>query len=199
MTVCQDFMNSATTKYNNIVATEGSFKELLHTIQEDIVALFSEKKPTKNSKHKPDDYDEDTKLKRPRKGAPPWISHFKNLAGVKYKIRDAKEFNGTHFHFCDAPTHHEKLKWCTHKPEIFRVRKLWIQKQEEKNSTDKAQARANVGEQEEDAARATILDITSGSNTSDVHALLASAINLVADNNVVRDFIAEAMNAANHL
>ena len=34
-------------------------------------------------------------------------------------------------------------------------------------------------------------------NSADIHALLASAMNLVTDNDVVRDYIAEAINAAN--
>ena len=35
-------------------------------------------------------------------------------------------------------------------------------------------------------------------NSADIHALLASAMNLVTDNDVVRDYIAEAINATNN-
>lgn len=43
ITVCQDFVNSATMKYNKIVTKEGSFKASVHTVQEDIIALITEK------------------------------------------------------------------------------------------------------------------------------------------------------------
>ena len=39
--VCQDFMNSATIKYNNIALTKGGFKGSVNTVHEDIVALLS--------------------------------------------------------------------------------------------------------------------------------------------------------------
>ena len=43
ITVSQDFMNSATMKYNKIVTKEGSFKASVHTVQEDIIVLITEK------------------------------------------------------------------------------------------------------------------------------------------------------------
>ena len=68
--MCQDFMNSATMKYNKIITKEGTFKGSVHTIQDDIVALFTEKlKPgfKRNSKRKANDDDNKTMdNKRPK-------------------------------------------------------------------------------------------------------------------------------------
>ena len=137
--VCQDFMNSATIKYNKIAATEGGFKGSVHSVQEDIVALFA----TKASSNK----------KR-------------------------------------------KIKWHTHKTEVCRVRKIWLKKEAEGTTDNAPPAEANVTESETE----TISTVTpeNSVNSTDIHALLASAMNLVTDNDVVRDYIAEAINAANN-
>jgi len=40
ITMCQDFMNTATVKYNKITTNNGDFKGSVYTLQEDIVELF---------------------------------------------------------------------------------------------------------------------------------------------------------------
>jgi len=100
ITVCQDFMNSSTMKYNKIVTKEGRFKGLVHTIQDDIVALITGKSRSnakRNFKRKVDeDEDKLTNTKRPKLkiDEPCWIRHFKLSAGVKYKVGDTNEFKG---------------------------------------------------------------------------------------------------------
>ena len=192
--VCQDFMNSATIKYNKISATEGGFKGSVHSVQEDIVALFATKA---NSQKKRKADDEDTlkpKSKKTKMNTPPWITHFEK-DGVKFKVGDSREFNGKQFYFCDATIHRDKIKWHTHKAEVCRVRKIWLKKEAE-GTTDAPPAEANVTETETD----TVSTVTpeNSVNSADIHALLASAMNLVTDNDVVRDYIAEAINATNN-
>ena len=193
--VCQDFMNSATIKYNKIAATEGGFKGSVHSVQEDIVALFATK-ASSNKKRKAEDEDNpSSKSKKTKLNTPPWITHFENN-GVKYKIGDSKEFNGKKFYFCDAPIHRDKIKWHTHKTEVCRVRKIWLKKEAEGTADNAPPAEANVTESETE----TVSTVTPENSviSTDIHALLASAMNLVTDNNVVRDYIAEAINAANN-
>ena len=196
ITVCQDFMNSATIKYNKIAATEGGFKGSVHSVQEDIVALFATKAKSNNNKRKAEDVDNtNPKFKKSKTNTPPWITHFEKN-GVKYKVGDSKDFNGKTFYFCDAPIHRDKIKWHTHKHDVCRVRKIWIKKEAEGKSDNAPPAEANITEAEED----TVSTVTpeNSVNSADIHALLASAMNLVTDNDVVRDYIAEAINAANN-
>ena len=45
------------------------------------------------------------------------------LVETIYKVRDTKDFNGKNFHFCDATSHRNKIKWHTHPDESCGVRK----------------------------------------------------------------------------
>ena len=47
ITVCQDFMNSATMKYNKIACTASGFKGSVHTVHDDIVAMMAKSQPSK--------------------------------------------------------------------------------------------------------------------------------------------------------
>ena len=73
---------------------------------------------------------------------------------------------------------------------------MWLKNEAEGTSNNASPAEANVTEMEVD----TIPTMTPGNsvNHADIHALLASAMNLVTDNNVVRDYIAEAINVVHN-
>ena len=89
-------MNSATIKYNKIATTEGGFKGSVHSVQEDIVALFATKANSHKKRKAEDEDNPNTKFKKAKLNTPPWITHFQNN-GVKYKIGDSKEFNEKNF------------------------------------------------------------------------------------------------------
>jgi len=122
ITVCQDFMNSAVIKYNKIIGedSQGNFGGAITTIQEDIVAMMAVKT---NKRKKKDNYNEkNSKKDRQKKDPPPFLTHFKDSNGVKYKLGDTNIFNGVTFHFFDCPFHCNHLKWHTHKPKDCRKR-----------------------------------------------------------------------------
>ena len=82
------------------MVTNDGFKESLHIVQKDIVALFMAKsrinisKPFRR-KYKKDDSDDDTFIKKPKKCENPnFITHFKDSAGVECKVGDKQEHGG---------------------------------------------------------------------------------------------------------
>ena len=84
----------------------------MHSIHEDIVALLSTKTKAIKRKHQNSEKDED-KLKagKPKLDKPNFIKHFEDSDGTLYKIGDTKEYEGKTFHFCDTPTHCNRIKW----------------------------------------------------------------------------------------
>ena len=207
---CQDFMNSGVMKYNKISAMSNGFKGSVHTVQEDIVALVAAKAKainpsSSNNKRKgkdTNDDDEGSTQRPPKRKVPTFINHYKSPDGTKYKIGDTQEFDGETFHFCDAP-HRNRVKWHTHSPDECRVRKDWLKKNKNKTSDD---AEGHVGEAElipdssstsGSSQTSTLTPASNSTEATGLHALLASAMNMVNDNDVLRDYIAEAINAAN--
>ena len=144
------------------------------------------------------------KTRRPKLDEPDFIKHFKASDGTLYKIGDTKEYEGKTFHFCDAPTHRNRIKWHTHPADKCRVRKLWLKSKESSNSTNALNSNATAN----NAETITEVNNTEGNNTAaptdadthppNIQALLASALNLVKDNVVIRDYIAEAMNTVSN-
>ena len=203
ITNAQDFMNSATIKYNKVIATSGgTFKGSIHTVQEDIVALLSTKSKFKPNKRKRENSDNDKNEdsdRQPNKNAtrekPDFIYHYKDgTTNQKYKVGDKKDFNGQTFYFCDAPWHKNKIKWHTHTADTCRVRKNWMKQKSKKDDDEKEKGKddAEINLANSDDASESETDLSS--NSTDVTALLASAMNLVPDNVAVRDQIAEALN-----
>ena len=134
ITVCQDLMNTATIKYNKICnINDGQFKGSVHSVQEDVLALFATKRLKSKRKREDEDNDGDQVKKVYKREVPDFTTHTKDAAtGKPYKIGDSKMFNGKTFHFCDAPTHRDKSKWHTHKADDCWVRKRWLKKESEK-------------------------------------------------------------------
>ena len=199
ITVCQDFMNTAVVKYNKINSTENGFKGSVHTVQEDIVALIATKvkKPQIKKKRKPQEDDVDDKPPKKKqfsKGSPPWLKHFKDENGNKYKIGDTKDFKGKTFHYCDTPNHRDRAKWHTHAAADCSVRKKWLRKQDEDGTSGSPGTEVNANEIIE--SDTTSDDDNDNEPQQDINALLATALNLVTDNDIVRDYIANAINAA---
>ena len=118
---------------------------------------------------------------------------------VKYKVGDSKYFKGITYYFCDGPLHRNRLKWHTHKPDNYRTRTRWLIQ----NGCDASdgQIEANIGSANPSEHGTDTNGNISESQPetdvpSDIQALLASDMNLVTDNDVLRDQIAKALNAS---
>ena len=205
VTNCQDFINSAILKYNKISASEKGFKGSVHTVQEDTVALITintKKNPSKSHKRKTDGANEDNEPNKKRKpkignNKPPQLKHYKDADGTKLKVSDTKKFKGKTFHYCDALTHRYRyrIKWHTHESKDCSVRKkCLISKSDNTDSTNTPSPEVNANEVKDlfnDSAGDESL-----STSTDTNALLQTTMNLVTDNDIVRDYITNAINAA---
>ena len=200
ITVCQEFMNTAVVKFNKIKSTENGFKRSVHTVQEDIVALIATKatnKPIKKKRKtqfKEEDEEADPPKKKFFKGWPPWLKHFKDVDGNKYKIGDTKDFKGKTFHYCDTTNHRDRAKWYIHAAVDCSVRKKWLKKQDEDGASASNATETNTSDVTEEDANSD--DGNDDEPQQDIDVLLATAMNLVTDNDVVRDYIANAINAS---
>jgi len=109
-------MNSAVIKNNKIIGdnSQRNFGGAITTIQEDIVVMMAinTTKRKKQDNYNEKNYKKDKKEKDPL----PFLTHFKDSNGVKYKLGDTKIFNGVTFHFYNYPFHRNCLKWHTHTP-----------------------------------------------------------------------------------
>ena len=94
------------------------------------------------------------------------------------------------------------MKWHTHTHDKCRTRERWLEKKSGENNSG---TEANVAEDNADFEPTPGTDAppagtaTPPENSSDVQTLLAFAINLVTGNDVLRDQIAEALNASTNL
>jgi len=158
----------------------------MHTVHKDIVALLATKKRSSGTikpaatKRKHNDDNDSSKPKK--RSSPDFITHYKDSSDTKYKVGDKKTFNDQTFYFYDALTHREKLKWHTHKVDNCWARKKWMKKENLSDVNSTPDLEANVGEIDADANVEPQQD-----TASDINALLATAINLVVDNSMVRD------------
>ena len=111
---------------------------------------------------------------------------------MKYKVGYSKEFNGKIFYFCDCPLHCNRLKWHTHTVDKCRTRIRWLQKNEgdDNKSTTNGDDTANLGTTN-DSPLDPIIDTEASPSpplpSQDVQALLASALNICGDNDILRD------------
>ena len=203
---CQDFMNSAVMKYNQIMGPDDDCSSSITTVQDNIVAMIDN--GSNDNKRKNDDR-ENTSNKRNRQ-PPLFINHYKSPSNQSYKLGDTKEWNGTIFHYCDAPTHKNRTKWHTQTAETCCTRLCWL---ENKNSTNtyKNKFTANIGDKNVDISVQDENEENSTNNLlpsdekkatfenppiNNITVLLAFALNATYDNHIVRDLIADAINAS---
>ena len=113
ITKCQDFMNTATIKYNKIAGSypSGKFPGSSTTVQEDIVAMISLKN---KRKYVPKDNNDDNESKRPSYDRdtekPPFLTHSQDSSKTKYKLGNTKMWKGKAYYFCNCPIHRNCLK-----------------------------------------------------------------------------------------
>ena len=226
LATCQQLMNSAVLKYKKIKAEQGDFKGSITTVQEDIVAMFAKRTDNKRKNDDLDD-DQKFGSKKPKfepRGSnsdqPAFVKntyYYKDGNKNNFKVGDTKNVKGTTWYFCDCTNHREQIHWHTFTAEQCRTRKRWLKRQNKINANlanggdDKDpgnDATENQNQEETpgidetstsncDESRTSSITSGSGSLGSDVQALLASALNMTQDNHVLRDAIADAINAAN--
>ena len=185
ITDSQGFMNEAVIKYNKIIAEKGKFEGSNTTIQEDIIAMFS--KHAKGIKQKLNSDTNDTEA-GDKKQKPPFLRDTESTVDgkrVKHKLGDTKVWKGTTLHYCDCPKHLKSLHWHTHKPADCRTRQRWIKAQARDTAQANLAGNAQPGEANDAAHQPN----------QQIQTLLASALNMTSDNDVVCDTIADALNA----
>lgn len=141
-----------------------------------------------------------------RHDPPPFLIHYKNYnndKNLKYKVGDETDHDGTTFYFCDCTLHRNKMKWHTYHPDKCHLRNKWLKEKDAPPTIDN-DASNNLSK-ENDAYNGTLSTTEDACNSSttttnsDVQALLASVLNLCADNDVVKDMISDALNASSDI
>ena len=99
--VCQDFMNSATMKYNKVACTTSEFNGIVHTMYDDIVAIMAKFLTTEKCKQLDADIDAEegpyTK-KQVKRDTSSFMIHWKDTsASVKYKVGEKRSTVAKHF------------------------------------------------------------------------------------------------------
>jgi len=146
---------------------------------------------------KQDGYNEkNSKKDRKDKEPPPFLTHFKDSNGVKYKLGDTKIFNSITFHFCDCPLHHNCLKWHTHSPMDCHTRNHLLKKEGKTGDVlpPTGPGTASLSQENGDYSANAITETDTRSDTpsltkppptsSNIQLLLASAMNLEVDGNI---------------
>ena len=193
----QAFMNAAAIKYTKIVtcSENGEFGGSNHTIQEDIVAILATAKRKQDHDGKPT-RSGNKKVEHPiQEKRPPFVQHFKSSStpnATAYKVGDTKTWNGETYHFCDCPTHRDKIRWHTHSADSCRTRKKWMESQGNRKVS------ANLAYSEDASATNSVDDKLQTQDeymapNDQVTALLAQALSLASHNETARDFIADAL------
>lgn len=191
ITNCQDFMNTAVIKQTTIKQRLGDFNGSLATVHEEIVSMVAtlKKKTAKPTKEAVSSDNKSNKT-TPTVNKPSWTRHYKDKNGKLYKVGDSKTVDKKTWYFCDCPRHRDKIKWHTFPADECRTRAKWIADGSPSPFTKaKPEAMIGDGDETESTAASTITD------ESDITSLLASALNLVGDNDVVKDLIADALNS----
>ena len=201
ITVCQDFLNSAVVKYNKIIGKEGQFKGSVTSVHDDIVAMVTRKAQKKRKTS--DDVTPPAK-KTKTVGLPPFVRHYKSVTNgveTKYKVGDTKVWKDTTYYFCDCPNHRNRVKWHKFKPEDCKTRQRWLENKKKKIKTEAHEGvvgdnNADDEKTDGDSDHDDDDGEPSPSEETDPTVLLASALNLLSNNPLARDLVADAINAA---
>ena len=132
--IYQDFINSALVKYNRIIGEHGNtFHDSFTTVQRDIVAMLARTAPANTKPRTPIPHPSNPRTSKKdtanttSRTLPHFTKFFKvpiSNGSVEYKVGDTKDWNGTTWHYCDAPTHCDRIKWHTYPTTECRTRKL---------------------------------------------------------------------------
>lgn len=131
---------------------------------------------------------------------PPFAHHFKSSGApdaVKYKFGDTKEHKGHMYHFCECPTHRDRIKWHPFPAVECKSCIKWL---ESRGANRNPAPAANVGEVPDDAipapapANDDVSVASTVSNLTAVTSALATALASASDD-ATRDLNAEALSA----
>ena len=197
-------MNSAALKYIKLSSSPDGFVARSTTVQDDVIAMIATKSKKSRNPDRANDNNSDDYTARMAK-LPPFVKYFKTSAAPdapKFQVGDTKVFEGVTYYFCDCPKHRDNIRWHKHHPDQCRTRQRWLAN----GGGSIPPPIANVGA--ETPTTNSVLTDPSGApssltpapapppdTTSDVTALLADALQLMSDNPLARDLIADALNA----
>ena len=164
-----------------------------------VAKKFTDKK-TKRKQITPPDESDSKKKKKKKASVPPFIKHYKSSTSsdaTPYKVGDTKEWNNEKWFFCDCPNHRDGARWHTFSADECRTRKRWLAKKQK-------EATANLAEEKSDDEDIPDGDDEENKEQSEpdkgsITAILANAMNLVGDNNVLKDIIADALTQADQM
>ena len=199
LTNCQDFMNKADAKAKKIAAANGGvFGGKTTTVQDDIMAMFSQKQKLPSSNKRKPDSDGSSAPPTSTK-LPPWVRHFKKSTATDaehYKVGDSKEFDGKTWYFCDCPLHKDRVRFHTHTAESCRTRTRWIAdgSPPARGAAPSANPADGTLPSPTSVDAATPAGAPSPSATDEATVLLASALSQVGHNPLVSEMIADALN-----
>ena len=169
-------------------------------MQDDIIAMVAAKTKAPPKRRNTATSDE-TEAKKRKASTPPFIKHYKTSTdsdGKPYKVGDSKTWNNEVWYFCDCPNHRFGERWHTFKAEECRTRKRWIEKKKKKAAANLATddpPNDNAGG-EPAAENEREPEQEDPPESQNITELLANAMNLVGDNGVLRDIIADAITQA---
>ena len=109
--------------------SEGKFEGSCATVQEGVVAMLV--KSTSKKRRSPessDDYDGNKLPPSRDRNLPPFLTHFQDFKGQKYKVSDFKEYKRKTYYLFDCPLHRNCLKWHMHTVDNFGTIILWLKK-----------------------------------------------------------------------
>ena len=204
ITNCQDFMNQAIIKYNKIDGiSEDGFKGSSTTLQEDIVAMMatnSSKRKRSNDTANTEAKNDNNERKTKERKLPPFVKFTKvnnTPDSPLFKVGDTKVWNNQVWHYCDCPNHRDNIHWHTHPANTCRTRARWLKAQpkDEKPKANANVAEEHVEEEQQQEKESQGEDTSTQPNETNVIGLLAAALSMVGDNDIAKDFIADALNA----
>jgi hypothetical protein len=206
----QAFMNTATITYSEITQRQqGKFNGSTVTMQgeiENIVALIAKKNTRSTTataaavaggSNSDSSEDSTTRQRAPK---PPFSRHFKHSkepGATPYNNGDTKVWNGTTYHFCDYPSHRDRLHWHPFPADQCRTRTAWLAKGGNRPVAHAADATPDAPTNPTPAATPSPAP-NPGPVPDNVSALLASALSLLSHSNsddLTKDLIADALNS----
>jgi hypothetical protein len=199
---CQSFMNSAAVKYHQISGeNDGAFPGSGSTLQEDIVAMVAAARKRVAPSPRPRAHAAEADDRKPfgSRTFPPFVKHYRHSPAddsPTYTVGDTKMWNNDTWHYCECPTHRDNHKWHIHATQDCRTRQKWLKTQEgavAATATGPTSDSANIASQSTNAN--VNPEPRSVDGTQDINVLLANAFNLIGDNSIAKDLIADALSA----
>ena len=118
---------------------------------------------------------------------------------MEYKVDDTEPWKKQTWYYCDATTHCNRVNWHTHPTAECCVCRCWLETDEGSTANVAAVSHINNNESSAISSMTGVNSTAAAAAGSEITALLVSAMNLVRDNDVIKDLIADALNASDEL